>query len=446
MKVLLPAVVLATSACMAMGNPDGPFSDGASDSVVDITYDDFATHIKSEEREFYVAMLFVTGDGRECYACPYYSKQYEDYVASYKQQHRGGQVYNQDQDAPLHFVRVNLDRYTDGIARDLRIQSVPALVVLPPGSNKPVRFGKGMIDDPEAKAIKKLLQTEVEAKKKFGKNSPAASRAVTRAERRRRQVTTQEEMEYDGFGINNQEFTMNNICKFMRVKGGMQMSVCPQDVPHDFQQKKKPQDLLKNVLMLVILGSAGVWLGRIFGIGVELFDPSKVDLQEKVFLSKCVEEGDEHNMVARRPAWEIYCGTVVFGGALAVYCLLTGGMYWNILNGVPWSGKTAVAPGSRQQYGSESVLLAMLSATGAISMILASHCLLPNFLDFTSKKNTPYYLTPKARSVVKFYGTIAGVAVWLFMFILILKMFLVKNQSYLWNTALGPFMNILRPR
>eukprot|EP01064_Diplonema_japonicum_P018846 TRINITY_DN27526_c0_g1_i1.p1 TRINITY_DN27526_c0_g1~~TRINITY_DN27526_c0_g1_i1.p1 ORF type:complete len:447 (+),score=79.30 TRINITY_DN27526_c0_g1_i1:79-1419(+) len=443
MRSAIAATVLSM-ASLVVCNPDGPFSDGSADEVIDISYDDYVQHIKGKDREFFVAMLFVTGDGRECQACPYYSKQFEDYVSSFKQQHRGGRVYNQDKEAPLYFVRVKLDRYTDGIARELRVQSVPSLIVLKPGSTSGARFGKGMIEDQEAKNLRKTLLAELEGKKKAAKGTPSASRTISRAERRKRQVATQEEQEYESYGIRSQDFTMNNICKFMRVKAAMQMAVCPQDVPLDFQQKKKPQDLLKNVLVLIILGSAALWLGRIFGIGVELFDSSKVDLQEKVFLKNCVEDGDEHNMVARRPEWEIYVGTVIFGGALVAYCLLTGGMYWNILNGVPWSGKTSIAPGSRQQYGSESVLLAILSGTGAVSMILATHSLCPNFLEFTARKNAPYSLTSDARATLKFWLSAVGVTVWTIMFILVLKMFLVKNQSYLWSTALGPLMNILR--
>eukprot|EP01060_Flectonema_neradi_P015349 TRINITY_DN2198_c2_g1_i1.p1 TRINITY_DN2198_c2_g1~~TRINITY_DN2198_c2_g1_i1.p1 ORF type:complete len:452 (+),score=81.80 TRINITY_DN2198_c2_g1_i1:56-1411(+) len=434
------AALFVTLAAAGPFNADGPFGDGEQDQPVELSYDQFARDIRdAQDRNYYVGIMITTEERRECPGCPYAKKQFEDFVASYKQQYRLGRIYHEE--GPLHLVNVVRSHANAGILRELRIKHLPAFVVVKPGSMKPVYYGSAAIEDRQFKEIKKQIKAEVDEKKLATKGMQAQQHALRRRERRKKQLQTQEEQEYDSYGIlsPHNDFSMVTWCKWLRVKSGMHMHECPQDVPRDFEQKKKPQDFLKNVLIMIVLASGAIWMGRIFGLGslVELFDVNKVELRRLVHLKNSVQSGDEHQMVDLRPDWEIYGTLLIYGMALMVYCLLTGGMYWNILNNVPWSGRTMVAQGSRSQYGSESALLAILSATGTVAMLVATYSVTPTFLDFAKKKSSAFFVDDEKRALFKSAASIGGLAVWVIMFLFIFKIFLSKNQSYLGGTVVG---------
>eukprot|EP01061_Rhynchopus_euleeides_P044769 TRINITY_DN787_c1_g1_i1.p1 TRINITY_DN787_c1_g1~~TRINITY_DN787_c1_g1_i1.p1 ORF type:complete len:473 (+),score=215.14 TRINITY_DN787_c1_g1_i1:45-1421(+) len=458
MRLLVAAAVLLGSALAHdadLSNPDGPFGDGKSREPVSIDYDTYARHIKGANREGYYVVMLVSqheSTGRSCQMCPYYNKQFDDFVGSYKDQYRGGDIYFED-GLPVYFVKVleGSGSNKEVIRRDLHLRHMPAVVVLPPykegAANKPIEFARAPIDDGEHKRLKKDAMRVVDELKKLGKSKGDVAQLSKRRDRRRRQVITQEEMEYESYGVRNyHDFNTNNICKFLRVNAGMHVHVCPQDVPLDFEQKKKPQDLLKNVLVLVVLGSAGMWLCRIFGYILQPFDANKVELVALVHKKHCIENDDEHNMADIRPDWELYGTYILYTGWVMVYGLLAGGVYWNILHNVPWTGgKSGVAPGSRQQYGSETAMLGILYSTAAFSMVLAGAAMSQNVLDFTKAKGIPFSLDDTMRANIKFIMAVGGVSMWVVAFFLILRMFLMKNGSYLYNTSLGRLMDFLRP-
>ena len=446
MRGTLITLVAALVAAAAGQNPDGPFGDGSRDEPTELSYDQFAEHIRdAHDRSYYVGIMITTEERRECPSCPYAKKQFEDFVSSYKQQHRLGRIYNEE--GPLHLVSVVRSHANAGILRELRIKHLPAFVVVKPGSLKPTYYGSSAIEDRQFKEIRKQIKSNLDEKRAITKGMQAQQHAIRRRERRKKQLQTQEEQEYEGYGIltPHNDFSMVTWCKWLRIKSGMHMHECPQDVPRDFEQKKKPQDFLKNILILIIVGSGAIWLGRIFGLGsvVELFDVNKVELQRLVHTKNCVVKGDVHQMVELRPEWEVWGTIVVYGVSLIVYCLLTGGMYWNILNNVPWSGRTTVAQGSRSQYGGESVLLAILSATATISMLMSAYAVTPSFLDFTQKKTSVFHITPEQRSQFKIMVTAGGLFMWTIMFLFIFKIFLSKNQSYLGSSPFGYWIRLI---
>ena len=288
-------------------NPDGPFGDGSARDPISIDYDTYARHIKGANRDGYNVVMLMTSNN--CHNCPYYSKQYEDFVHSYKDQYKGGRVYHEDK--PVYFVKV--EEGSGGgnkaaIRRELHLRHMPSLIIMPPyvegGANKNIEFGRSPLDDSVSKKSKKENLRFMEDLKKLGKETPSLGQAAKRRERRKRQIMTQEEMEYDAYGSGSHvEFKTNNICKFLKMKAGTQLSVCPQDVALDFEKKKKPQDVLKNVLVFIILGSAGIVLCRVFGVLLPTFCSSRVDLIYLVHKKNCIENDDEHNMADLRADW-----------------------------------------------------------------------------------------------------------------------------------------------
>eukprot|EP00659_Diplonema_papillatum_P011424 gene11424-17575_t len=312
LAVLATGALLLGAACAAGGevgavpNPDGPFGDGTSDSVVDLTpaaYDELVKRA-GDDRPYNVVFLFVNDEvgGRGCPLCPYMDKQYSDFVASYKRQFRLGDVYTENK-LPTYFVRVQADGRNNYISRELRAKSMPSLGVVLSGGLTYTEFGKGGFDDQLAKKLRLAVQAEIDELKK-AEDGPAIQRSIKRRERRNRQVQTQEDYEYESYGKRSHSNpAMVNICKWLRVKGGLWIQECPQDVPQDFAEKKKPQDLLKNVLMIVIAATAAAWIGRIFVIGFEQFDSTTEDLRDKVHKQACILDGDEHQMWTRRPQW-----------------------------------------------------------------------------------------------------------------------------------------------
>ena len=481
MRSLAAGLLLCAAASTVVAQHDGvdgPFGDGAKDEPVEISYETYKQHVKGSARDYYVALLYTQPEGSSCRMCPYYSKQYEDFVKSYKDQWKKGQTYAANK--PIYFVKVIEDHTTQGVKRDLRLRTMPSFSILAPAGQKDVavEYGRKQIEDVWSMRAKRALASVTDELKELGKKSSAAARAAARKDKRRRQVTTQEDMEYDSYGTRNfHEFKANNLCKFLKVNAGVELNTCPQDAPLDFQQKKKPQDLLKNVLVMIICGAAGVVICRIFGFYFDSFDVNEVDLRNLVHKKYCIAlDGDEHNMAALRPEWvclfpgkcikqtthplprhpilqhtrihpqEIYGTYVLFGGWICVFSFLVAGSYYNILNGVPWGG----GRGRSDQTGSESAMLALLYAIGITAMTLAGSAMSPHigFLDFTRVKNAPYAMNAAARSNVIFYFAVGGVATWTFMFFLILRMFTQKGQgaSYLWNSALGPLIFLIRGR
>ena len=121
-------------------------------------------------------------------------------------------------------------------------------------------------------------------------------------------------------------------------------------------------------------------------------------------------------------------------------------MYWNVLNGVKWAGPTLVAPGSRKQYGSESVLLGFFYSMATFAMVIAGASMSQDILAFTKSKYAALSLPPALRSSIRAALAVVGVSGWVCMFYAILRMFLFKNGSYMNGTALQPLITMLRPR
>ena len=270
--LLLPLLLLAAAAacCSAAENSGAsssssssdkpatprrnPFANDANRTVVihHVSAEDAKSFIKSKKKYYHVVALINLPKDRHAKECPrqcaWLDKQFEALAEGYVNQLNAGDAYEQG-GTPLFFARIEAGARDAPIVKTFDTR-VPALFLMRAKESRPTRFGTTQLALPR---IPDAFGDAVRARREaVAKDRRSVRRSVSRQERRRRQVTTQEDREEATTGVRDyQTPNMRNLCKWLRVHTGHGVKWCPQDVAHDAVKKKSHSEVGKQALVVV---------------------------------------------------------------------------------------------------------------------------------------------------------------------------------------------------
>ena len=258
------AVLLLTTAVFASEGEEKPKPKGLNPFTTDanrtinvheVDEEQAKKYIKSKKTPYNVIFIVNLEKDRhegECpHQCTWMDKQFEALAEGYTQQARGGQIYSPN-GAPTYFARYYAAHLGEPLVKLLGVQRFPSVMIIPAGGSKPTKYGSSVLNLP--KVDTKGIKEEKAAREKNAATMKYLKRANSRMEKRKRQISTQEEREEATHGTRNYHMpNMNNFCKWIKIELGQHMAWCPQDVDHNIASKESKSEGGKKIIVGVVV-------------------------------------------------------------------------------------------------------------------------------------------------------------------------------------------------
>eukprot|EP01061_Rhynchopus_euleeides_P005210 TRINITY_DN14451_c0_g1_i1.p1 TRINITY_DN14451_c0_g1~~TRINITY_DN14451_c0_g1_i1.p1 ORF type:complete len:488 (+),score=194.47 TRINITY_DN14451_c0_g1_i1:89-1465(+) len=385
------------------------------------------------KKKTYSVMLIVNLQAdkheKECpHHCTWLDKQVEAFAEGYTQQVNRDHVYAQGA-GPLHFARLYLPSRSVPAAKMFDIQRFPAVILLPAGSSKGIKFGSQVLKTYKPKVEDKKQERAAREKAQKESGLKYLKRAQQRADRRQRLISTQEEKEEPQWGVQDYHSpTMNNLCKWVAIQTGHQMTSCPQDVDRNIASKQSSSNFGKQVIVGVIGLSAFLYIARAFAVGLGVIDYSAEDLKRAQTIALGVREVSDQHVAHKVKGswWSVWTMLAAFVASVVVGCCASG-MYHNFLNNREVLGDRFAPPLSRVTgYKKE---IPHFSVAVASVVTLSAWCLIA--MGRAATLNHLYFKLPLL---------IALTVVWMCTGLFMMTVFVQRNGSYLHNTPMAAFI------
>eukprot|EP01063_Lacrimia_lanifica_P023678 TRINITY_DN3131_c0_g1_i1.p1 TRINITY_DN3131_c0_g1~~TRINITY_DN3131_c0_g1_i1.p1 ORF type:complete len:465 (+),score=211.72 TRINITY_DN3131_c0_g1_i1:51-1445(+) len=322
-------------------------------AVYELTSQEFAKYVKkvvpAERREYHMMVLLQWEEDKWSHKCndndcAWLRKQFYQFAEHYHKELTSvnEQPYVGD-GTPLYFAVVSLHSQQghDALTKYLQTHA-NGMSLLKRGAAAGMNHHQ-VFRLREAATLSAAQRDEQKARKEAGGEWKYLKRADSRAARRARSLSTQEELEekdikWDGYLWGRQG--MRIICAWLRTEINHEVWECPQDVAQDAVDAEKKAGVGKQIILTGVVVSAVGYLVRTFHLILPGVQPNADDLLRSRAAASAVLLNDEH--ATRRAAVDRFWQALTNAGALlatvGVSCAASG-MYWTYLViGSPWGG------------------------------------------------------------------------------------------------------------